>query len=72
MGGSQADTVTVEQAKDRLRVASENFGVAAYVRRRPYRALALGFAVGTALGTWPSLCDRSARLLSRSLFKFFI
>ena len=67
MGGSKTDELTCEEAKRRLREAADQVGIAAWVRRDPYGALALSFAAGLVLANSPDSREELTSLLVRLL-----
>jgi ElaB/YqjD/DUF883 family membrane-anchored ribosome-binding protein len=67
MGGSKADQLSTEEAKARLRDAAGQLGVKAWVKRSPYEALTVSFAVGLVLASSRPLRDGLVRMFIRSL-----
>jgi len=61
--------LSVEQAKERLRAAAGEAGLASYVRRRPYTSLAIACALGALLATSPAGRDMAKRELLRFLLR---
>lgn len=54
-----------EEAKDRLRQAFGELGLHAWVKRRPYEALALSFATGLILASSRPVRDTMMKMLMR-------
>lgn len=67
MGGTKTNELTSEEAKRRLHAAADQVGVAAWVRRDPYGALALSFVAGLMLATSPASREELTSLLVRLL-----
>lgn len=66
------EPLTPAQAKERLRAAAREAGVASWVRRHPWQALVGGVSAGFVMGSLPPDIRRSlGRRLSRFLFQFF-
>ncbi len=62
-------SLSIEQAKERLREAAGKAGLASYVRRRPYTSLAIACALGALLANSPATRDTAKRELLRFLFR---
>lgn len=69
MDNATSNPLSPEQAKQRLRTVARDNSVAAWVRRRPYRALAAGFLAGLLFGGCPPTCEATARRLLRLLLE---
>ncbi len=70
MGGRENAPLTVEEAKDRLREAMGDLGLAACVRRHPIGTLVAGVLAGLSFGslsreTRDSLASQMIRFLLR-------
>jgi hypothetical protein len=63
MAGKQAEPLTTEEAKLRLRCAVREAGFSAWVQREPLRAVALGLLAGILLGGSPRVQDLVLRAL---------
>jgi len=49
MGSEKTDRLSTADAKDKLRQALDEVGLHAWVKRRPFEALAMSFGVGLIL-----------------------
>lgn len=67
MGSTKTDPLSVEDAKTQLRLAANELGVGAWVKRRPIQALTVSFVVGIVLATSPPLRGSMMRMLARIL-----
>ena len=63
MAGKEAEPLTTEEAKRRLRCALHEAGFSAWVKREPLRAVALGLLAGILLAGSPRMQDLVLRLL---------
>lgn len=61
--------LSVEEAKDLLRRTANETGLSAYVKHRPYVALATAFTIGVLLGGSPAARDAATRELIRVLLR---
>ena len=69
MAGEQTKPLTIEEAKRHLRYVAQEAGLSAWVKRKPLRAIALGFVAGVMLGSSPRTRDLVVQNVSRQLLK---
>lgn len=67
MGSAKTDPLSVEEAKAQLRLATEQLGVRAWVKRRPIEAVTASFLVGMLLASSHPLRSAMMRMFIRVL-----
>lgn len=67
MAGKTHYPLSPEQAKGRLRLASERLSLRAWMRRSPEEALLYSFLAGVALAECPGTCELIRGLLRRRM-----
>lgn len=65
VGSEKTDRLTPAEAKARLREAVAQLGVRAWVRQRPFEAMALSLAAGLVLASSRPLRSAMMRMLVR-------
>jgi ElaB/YqjD/DUF883 family membrane-anchored ribosome-binding protein len=67
MGDPYLHPLSTEEAKERLRRAAENAGLAGLIRRHPYQALLIAGLAGLVLGSEAERRDLLIKTLLRRL-----
>ncbi|MEJ2360678.1 MAG: hypothetical protein P8Z75_04510 [Gammaproteobacteria bacterium] len=65
MDSEKTDTLSPEEAKQRLHQAVGELGVHALMKRHPYESLALSFAAGLVMAVSKPMRNAMLRMLSR-------
>jgi hypothetical protein len=63
----KTNPLSSDEAKERLRQAIDDVGLHAWVRRRPYEALAWSFAAGLVMAVSKPMRDAMMKMLMRIL-----
>lgn len=69
MDHTSDQSLSVQQAKERLRAAAGETGLTAYVKRRPYTALAVAFCAGILYASSQATREITKKELLRLLFR---